>query len=94
MDIMSRHSSEKALPYLPRVVFWGRIAIYMAKPGAAEDHRMIQMALKEIILVPIRLPVEAAACLLNHKQSVMRAEDGGSHTWREHTAAMTKRIHL
>jgi len=31
--------------------------IYTAKPGAAEDHLMIQMALKKIILVLVRVGV-------------------------------------
>lgn len=61
MDIMNRHSSEKALPYLPRVVFWGRIEIYTAKPGAAEDRLMTQMALKKIILALVEEAAEAAA---------------------------------
>jgi len=59
MGTMSRHSSEEALPYSPRVVFWGRIEIYTAKPSAAEEHLMIQMALKEIILVLLRVGVAA-----------------------------------
>jgi hypothetical protein len=72
MDIMSRHSSEKALPYLPRVVFWGSIVTYMAKTGAPEDHLMIQMALKMIIPV-LLLPVDPAVCPPKQNQTVMPA---------------------